>query len=452
MEGFLLLYATALVLDQTESWRAPAVALALIALTALTLWRGPARPVVLALLGISLVDGILRAPDLANHHNLTLFLHVVLLLHYGAASLFNRRMVAFDDALFDAVAPSLRAAVIVCYFFAGFHKLNLDFFDPKVSCAGWFIDKLTGIYLGGIVRVPPLVVAVMAVVVAACELCLAVLLVRRQGRAAALVLAWALHGVLALAVFFDFSALMFALLWTFVPGRVARQTHQTDHGRLASPVCTLVALQLVGAAVSGAAWSVFGEAQKTPVHIMQGMVLNLGALLVAVPLWRAWQKPGLTTETRTQFRLSAAAVALILGLFASSNYLGLRTAGTFSMFSNLRTEAGAGNHVLLGRGWPLFNYQDDVVWIISLRAPREQHLFSLVGMGIPRVELMKRIADWRANGSGPISARLRDGKNEYDSVDLTVDPRWPVTTMSWPMRLLDFRAVQPEPSPNSCRW
>ena len=59
---------------------------------------------------------------------------------------------------------------------------------------------------------------------------------------------------------------------------------------------------------------------------------------------------------------AVAAPAVLFLLFTAANpYLGLRTTGAFTMFSNLRTEAGATNH-LVGH-WPLADYQDELVLV-----------------------------------------------------------------------------------------
>jgi hypothetical protein len=58
---------------------------------------------------------------------------------------------------------------------------------------------------------------------------------------------------------------------------------------------------------------------------------------------------------------------VLLLLHGLTSYLGLRTAGNFSMFSNLRTEGARSNHLLLG-GNPLklWGYQEDVVRFIRI--------------------------------------------------------------------------------------
>ena len=61
------------------------------------------------------------------------------------------------------------------------------------------------------------------------------------------------------------------------------------------------------------------------------------------------------------------AVPLCLLLFGLTSHLGLRTAGNLSMYSNLRTEAGQNNHLVLGNDqlkWA--GYQEDVVRIVDI--------------------------------------------------------------------------------------
>ena len=55
------------------------------------------------------------------------------------------------EAWLASFAPMLRASVVALYFFAVFHKLNVDYLDPSVSCAvdlfllvspGWLADAI----------------------------------------------------------------------------------------------------------------------------------------------------------------------------------------------------------------------------------------------------------------------------------------------------------------------
>src|SRR5688572_23410550 len=152
--GFVFGFAAALVLDQTETWRSLPVAAVLMALAGALAWLGPRPALALGLVVASTVDLLLRAPDLPNHGNLTLYVNGVLIAALLARSIEARRLVPLDEEVLERALPALRAGVVVCYLFAGFHKLNADFFDADVSCAGWFADKLAGIYLGARVAWP----------------------------------------------------------------------------------------------------------------------------------------------------------------------------------------------------------------------------------------------------------------------------------------------------------
>ncbi len=48
-----------------------------------------------------------------------------------------------------------------------------------------------------------------------------------------------------------------------------------------------------------------------------------------------------------------------------SPYLGLKTQSTFTMYSNLQTEAGHWNHRLLPESMRIFGYQDEIVQIVE---------------------------------------------------------------------------------------
>ncbi|MGI8624212.1 MAG: hypothetical protein ACR2NB_12190, partial [Solirubrobacteraceae bacterium] len=67
----------------------------------------------------------------------------------------------------------------------------------------------------------------------------------------------------------------------------------------------------------------------------------------------------------------AFAVGLLaLVLNAASPYLGLKTEATFAMFSNLQTEPGHWNHLLLPERLRIFDAQDDLVRIVRSSDPR----------------------------------------------------------------------------------
>ena len=360
---------------------------------------------------------------------------------------------------FESVAPLLRASTAVVYLFAGFHKLNRDFlFEPQVSCAGGFFDGLARQWVGVGLQLPPALIVALAVGVVLLELGLAVALLLPSPtgllRRGALIAAWSLHAVLALGGFFDFSALMFALLWSFVPPKWIESPEVMRRAKWG------LAIVLCASALSGLA------AGHRVMHLLQGASLIVMLVLVALPILRAWRTP---PSTSAQSHTGAAVVPVprmlwmfpaLLALFASSNYLGLRTAGTFSMFSNLRTEGGRSNHLLVPARHPLLfaDHAADLIWIDSLdpRARLIPESQSVIGLGVPRIELARHLARWEAEGLGEIRATVRDAHGvRHDVPDLARAEAvtGALRTEAWKQRLLDFRPVQPEShGPNRCRW
>ena len=137
---------------------------------------------------------------------------------------------------------------------------------------------------------------------------------------------------------------------------------------------------------------------------------------------------------------------VLLFLYGMTPYLGLRTTGTFTMFSNLRTEGTFSNHLLL-RSNPLkvWGYQEDVVRLREIRDGRWSEEKSL-----PVVEFRKRIYEWtQAGRTVPLVLEYRG--ETYSTEDIVKDPVWRTEKRNWEMMLLDFRAIQPE-GPNQCSW
>jgi hypothetical protein len=145
---------------------------------------------------------------------------------------------------------------------------------------------------------------------------------------------------------------------------------------------------------------------------------------------------------------------VILLLHGMTSYLGLRTAGNFSMFSNLRTEGPASNHFLLSSNpLKLWSYQEDAVSFIDIDDRRARIGFQyqrLNGNQLPVVEFRKLIYAWtRAGLTIPMTFEYR-GKI-HSTEDIANDPVWRTNTRDWEMVLMDFRSIQPS-GPNRCRW
>jgi hypothetical protein len=145
-------------------------------------------------------------------------------------------------------------------------------------------------------------------------------------------------------------------------------------------------------------------------------------------------------------------VALLL--FGLTSHFGLRTAGNFSMFSNLRTEGERSNHLLFGNNPMKFgSYQEDVVKVHEIddeTAKIGYNYMSLKGNHLPVVEFKKLIVLWREAGR-VVPMTFEYGGKVYATNNVVEEPDWQVDGFDWEMRLLDFRVIQPD-GPNRCRW
>ena len=507
---FALLYMTALFLELAERWTYPAFTAAILLLTALLVWTGITRVTFLIFLVVTTSHFLLvQFPDVANHVNVAIYCNLVLMVGI-TYSLARRRDFPTDDDGLELLRPVLQLSMILVYAMAGFHKLNADFFNPAVSCVADLVGDLSHmvhtrvagvptrlVLLAGILllahallsarwarrsvspiarvvalgatllaavlgftlasAIPPAAMATavlaMALVVILWELIGGLLLSVPRVQAPVLAFSWMMHATLALIGFVDFGAFALALLYTFVPR--AYRDFLNDRvrvpllGRPVHRVHLYFALCVLAGICAGLGRRLLG-----------GILFNLAALVFIWPIVSAAVSPSPRpawtgvpiTGRMTPSWMFVFPVLLLLHGFTS--YLGLRTAGNFSMFSNLRTEGPRSNHLLLGEN-PLkvWGYQEDVVRFIRIddrRARIGYQYQPLQGSLLPVVEFRKLIYAWtKAGATIPLTFEYQ-GKIHSTS-DITHDPAWRTPARDWEMRLMDFRVIQPE-GPNACRW
>lgn len=506
---FALLYMAALVLELAERWPYDGFATGIFLLVALILWRGitPGR-FSLFLAATTSYFVLLEFPDVANHVNIALYCNLLLMVGIGYARARKHRFPS-DDDVFELVRPLLQITLVLLYSLAGFHKLNADFVDMDVSCAGMFAGlfvtmsrselfgiptalvvaagilpaaylllarsrwrrhrPVVGITLGIagvmlaviVVRGPPsgffapafeAGVLATAAVILAWELGGGLLLAVPRFQAAVLPVSWIMHAMLAPINFVDFGSLALALLFTFVP--------RPWFDLLNSPVrLPIVGLPVRRVYLYGAI-NVLTAVAGLQSLLLKGLIFNVAALAfiwplivaaIAPPPRPAWAGVPLTSRLTPRWMLVFPAILLLHGL---TPYLGLRTTGNFSMFSNLRTEGARSNHFLLGSNpLKIWGYQEDVVAITRIddaRARIGHNYHPLQGNRLPVVEFRKLIYAW--TGAGAVIPMTFEYRGRVHSTpDIVNDPDWRVEARDWEMRSLDFRVIQPD-GPNRCRW
>ena len=134
--------------------------------------------------------------------------------------------------LYQTLTPPVRFSAVTFYFFTFFHKLNADFLNPDVSCAVRFFERAVSPF-PALSALPGMEQVVIWATLAA-ELCLAVGLAVPRWRAAACLLGAGFHMLLALDaahVFYNFSAVAFAVLWVCLPASRAARLARQPGGR-----------------------------------------------------------------------------------------------------------------------------------------------------------------------------------------------------------------------------
>lgn len=315
-----------------------------------------------SLLVVQLVELWQRLPFVANHWFFEAIVSLTLLAALGREVLRSWSVRAVGrERLFSDLAPVLRIQMLLLYAIAAFHKLNRDYLDPQVSCAV-HIHRLIA------ARLPfypsgPWVEEMAIPVSLLIEAGLPLLLLVPKTRLAGLVIGALFHLALSRSPFppgtFSFGGMLLSLYALFLPAGAWAVIGERVVGRarVRGGVALAAGMTLVATRIGGNAGLVLYAAEA----------LGFVAFLLSPAIGRLPRESasGLLRLPRPAF-LVFPVLVLLNGM---SPYFGLKTQTAFSMFSNLRTEGGATNHLLIARPLALSGYQEDLVTILRSSDP-----------------------------------------------------------------------------------
>lgn len=463
---FATLFAMALVFHYSDSQPLAVVPVLLAGLPAL-LFPGSVAAAALAVAAGATV-AVLNLPAASNHLVLSLLVAVAL----GTAALWalavrNRPGVpdSFVQRWLDVARSPVGFVLLVVYLFTVFDKLNTAYFAPETSCGSDLFGQL--IWLNGLDEVVPdpavgRFVAIVAVVI---EAAILTLLAVPRLRFWGLLLGVGFHSILALASFYDFATVVFAVYVLLVPTEVfAALAPRTT-------VLRRVALTGFAAHVLLSVVSSSADSPASPIGLPWHTLLVLTWAVAVIPFmvtllrgYRAAESDGVRTPN---WRLCPL-VLLIAPLLALANgvtpYVGLKTVANFSMFSNLHTEEGATNHLLPGvPALELADYLRDTVTVVGLELPEQPGDMTALSrqtrwmneeppVRIPWLELRRTVLLWKDAGiTGIRIAYLHDGPPRVVD-DATKDHVLAAPLPWWQRHLLAFRAVDSGSGADICRW
>jgi hypothetical protein len=335
-------------------------------------------PRLVALLAAIAVELVVEIPDVFNH---TIIIGIVSLavVAWWFATFLRSSLDAVDPALvFRSVTPFLRLGFVLVLFATAISKLNTGFLDPATTCAVQILDSIPLVTVPSLLATPAIAMGILV------EFLIPTLLVFRRTRLLGVIVGISFELVTAAAGHAPFAAFGWSFYLLFIPpmtlGRVLltvrRWTPSTVRGvltRYADSVAAWIAL-------ATAALVVMLLVQLIPANLAvyartQGASLAFCTYLFVWSLllvghWRHWLRRSPSREIR--FGVGSPIFAIALAAFllnAASPYVGLKTTASFTMFSNLQTEPGRWNHIVLPEAFRIFGLQDGLVRFDEISDP-----------------------------------------------------------------------------------
>jgi len=455
---FSFLYALAILAYYAQIWHAFGANLATltVVVAAVVLWRPGSIAGFLVLTGSQVLSALSELQAVNTNRLLLLFAGGTILVIWVDAVVTGRRLRIPGEELMARLEPVLRVELLVVYFFSFWHKLNRDFLDPQLSCGTALFAQLQRAV--PILPPPPADVAALSIYATlVLEAGIPLLLIVRRTRALGVVVGWLFHFILGVGGFYSFSATMMALLLLYAPPTLSERLAE-QWPRLS--LWRSDAWRPIGGTIWGVAGVLLAIWYVTHREPSDSMVID------AARLWRYGLDPvfwhvfwlylfplaafAYLMRTGTEsIPLSELLVGphrrylvlpLVLVVNGLSPYLGLKTETSFAMYSNLRTEGGESNHLVMRRPFYIAPYQADLVRIVETSDPYLQQ-FANAQRPLPFIQL-RIYTNWLASLGGHTSLTYARAGVTKSVTAVETDAELSARVHPLEARLLTFRDIQ----------
>lgn len=301
-------------------------------------------------------------PSQSNHTIISLFLAFGFVAAYAHVALRTRAVIVDGAGYFEAFAPLGRWLLIIMYFYGTLHKINTDFLNPLTSCAVSFWQRYG---FPHIIAESPITHSISMYGTLVVEVTAIILLLTHRFRWWGIILGISFHGFLGFMPpgnVIAFTLLAIALHSLFLPQEALDRYISGALWRRLAPVLArpLSHFVIVSGAVTIAA--------LIPWQVTWGLILTTIIFFVF-----AYGRESTDETTKLNYWLVSPALlvnvmALLFFLNGVSPYLGFKTGQTISMFSNLITEGGRSNHLLVPN-IQMFDYQYRIATMIKTDQP-----------------------------------------------------------------------------------
>ncbi|MDF1659552.1 MAG: HTTM domain-containing protein [Verrucomicrobiales bacterium] len=305
-----------------------------------------------------------------------------LLLLFGIGRLLSRgEVIGGGEDFLSRFSPVIRAAVVIMYVWAVVQKLNWDYFNADVTCAGQLHREINA-YFGSILPEAPWALVGAAIGSLVFELGIPLLLIYKRTRFIGFVVAVGFHLWLSIhpaAGIYSFSSLILAFLLLFMPLSWGEEMQalwnrqlawlgkgEIDRGRKRAKwivigvfFVTLITQGVLYLTIARS-YEVFDKANRIGFFAFFAWGLWIGGCYLIA----GWKARPRSEDLPSKLKVSFVWIGLIPVLLNGVQpWIGGRTQTSFSMYSNLRSE-GEGNHMFLER-IDLLDLQVDMVEVVQ---------------------------------------------------------------------------------------
>jgi len=370
-------------------------------------------------------------PRQANHCNLILFFDFFLILIFFK-NIFNASEISFKKHQL-----TIKIAIICIYFYAGFHKLNYDFFNTQTSCSKHLLQKTLYFISGYDLEIPSIVTLFFAIVTLFIEIILPFGLLFKKTEKYVVVLCVFFHGFLGLSFFSDFSSFA-AFLLIFCTINLTSISK-----KLALFIRIYIGFVLL---------SIVTELLVMKYKIIHNRFIFVSSLLFVIGWFNFFYyylkhyNSGFTLSYIS--KKSIIFCVVFLSIWSLKTYLGFGNLANLTMFSNLTTEISRSNHLFINtKKTKLLNFEEDTVKIIAVC--KDLKYEKLEGFLLPMVEFKYKIKEWTNHFEGKkLSATIVYNNKTFIIDDLKESI---YNEQKWYYKYLYYRKIQTKES-IECYW
>lgn len=405
-------------------------------------------------------------PLVPNHIILALVVNFCILLGIYLNGTVEKSKEKRLGNLYNSISPILRWNLIILYFFTVFHKLNVDYFNPNVSCAVSLYHNISG----RIALLPNSDFVNWSLIIGSLiiEALIPVLLLIPRSRLIGVVLGLCFHLLLSFHTSFyitSFSLELYALYVLFLPNNIfisiiqgikKKRNFISNYTRLNRfPKNKIFYLTLILFVLS-VVYLILVSFQYDIEYLIKIKVLFrfvwyvIASIIILI--FFILLKRNNIVDKENIFRLKKNILLvfpLILIMNGVSPYFGIKTSTNFSMFSNLKTVGTENNSLIIPSNLDLVKYSSDLVEIIE---SDDEHLnmIKIKGEYITFFEFQRWIQEQDKLDE---SKTLYKRNNELKTLNLPKDKNnQQYHSISWlEKKLLIYRNI-PMDDPCPCQW